>query len=99
MKTEKGAAAVFNNFFGNIVKNINISQYSGFDPIKENVKDATLKAILKYKNTLAFLRSKLNVIGVVFLVLERSVLSKLKQKLAYLNSLKHLNIQIYHLKL
>ena len=49
VETEKETADVFNNFFGNIVKNLNISQYSDFDPIIENVKDPTLKAILKYK--------------------------------------------------
>ena len=51
VKTEKETAEVFNNFFGNIVKNLNISQYSDFDPIIEHVKDPTLKAILKYKKT------------------------------------------------
>ena len=49
VKTEKETAEAFNNFFGNIVKNLNISQYSDFDPIIENVKDPTLKAILKYE--------------------------------------------------
>ena len=44
VKTEKETAEVFNNFFGNIVKNLNISQYSDFDPIIENVKDPTLKS-------------------------------------------------------
>ena len=48
-KTEKGTAEDFNNFFGNIVKNLNISQYFYFDPIIDNVKDPILKAILKYK--------------------------------------------------
>ena len=36
-------------FFFNIVKNFNISQYCDFDPTIENVKDPTLKAILKYE--------------------------------------------------
>ena len=49
VKTEKETADVFNNFLGNIIKNRNISQYSDFDPITENVKDLTLKAILKYE--------------------------------------------------
>ena len=40
-----------------------------------------IKPILKYKNTLAFWRSELNVIGMKLLVLRRSVLRKLKQKL------------------
>ena len=46
METEKRTAQVFNNFFGIIVKNLNISQYSDYDPIIESVKDPTLKAIL-----------------------------------------------------
>ena len=49
VKTGKGTAEVFNNFFGNIVKNLNISQYSDFDPIIENVK-----------KTLVFWQSELN---------------------------------------
>ena len=49
VKTEKETAEAFNNFFGTIVKNLNISQYSDFDPIIVKVKDLTLKAILKYK--------------------------------------------------
>ena len=32
-----------------MVKNLNISQYSDIDPIIENIKDPTLKAILKYE--------------------------------------------------
>ena len=71
----------FRVFFGNFVKNLNISQFSGFDPIIENVKDLTLKAILKYKNNLAFWQSELNVTGTVFLVLGNSVSRILKQKL------------------
>ena len=68
VKTEKETAEVFNNFFGNIVKNLNISQYSDFDPIIEKDKDPTLKAILEYKKHPSIL------------VLRRSVLRKLKQK-------------------
>ena len=33
VKTGKRRTEVFCNFFGNIVKNLNISQYSYFDPI------------------------------------------------------------------
>ena len=62
MNTEKGTADVFNNFFGNIVKNLNISQYSDFDPIIENVKDPTLKAILKCEKhpSILVIRTKCN---------------------------------------
>ena len=49
VKTEKGTAEVFNNFFGNIVKNLHIFKYFDFDPIIDNVKDPALKAIPKYK--------------------------------------------------
>ena len=61
-KTEKGTAEIFNNFFGNIVKNLNIFQYSDFDPIIENVKDPTLKAILKYEKhpSILAIRTKCN---------------------------------------
>ena len=49
VKIKKGTAEVFNNCFGKIVKNLNISQYSDFDSIIENVIGPTLEAILKYK--------------------------------------------------
>ena len=62
MKTEKETAEVFNNLFGNIVENLNISHYSNFDHIIENVKDPTLKAILKYEKHASILaiRAKWN---------------------------------------
>ena len=65
-KTEKGTAEGFNNFFGNIVKNLNISQYSHFDPIIENVKNPTLKAILKYQKhpSILAIRAKCNRNGI-----------------------------------
>ena len=66
VKTEKGTAEVFNNFFGNIVKNLNIPEYSDFDPIIENVKDPTLKAVLKYKKhrSILAIRTKCNRNGI-----------------------------------
>ena len=62
MKTEKETAEVFNNSFGNIVKNLNLSQYSDFDPIIETIKDPPLKAILKYQKHTSILaiRTKCN---------------------------------------
>ena len=49
---------VLNTFFGNnlekkilkLAKNLEINQYSNFDPVMNNVKDSTLRAILKYKD-------------------------------------------------
>ena len=62
MKTEKETAEVFNTFFGNVVKNLNISQYFDFEPIIEKVKYLTLKAILKYEKhpSILAIRSKCN---------------------------------------
>ena len=84
MKTEKETAEVFNKFFGNAVKNINISQYSDLYPIIEKVKDPTLKANLKYgkHRIILAIRTKCNRNG-AFLVLRRSILRKLKQKLGF----------------
>ena len=48
------------------MKNLNISQYSDFDPIIENVKDPTLKAILKHKKhpSILAIRTKCNRNGI-----------------------------------
>ena len=50
LKTETETAENLNSFFSNIVKNLNISRYSEFDPVTENIADPTLKAIFKYKD-------------------------------------------------
>ena len=50
LKTDLERAEVLNTFFGNIVKNLEINQYSNFDPVINHVKDPTLRAILKYKD-------------------------------------------------
>ena len=47
LKTNLETAEVLNTFFGNIVKYLEINQYSNFDPVINNVKDPTLRAILK----------------------------------------------------
>ena len=62
VKTEKETAEAFNRFFGNIVKNLNISQYPEFEPIIEKVKDPNLKAILKYEKhpSILAMRTKCN---------------------------------------
>ena len=66
VKTEKETAEVFNYFFGNIVKNLNISQYFDLDFVIENIKDPTLKAILKYKKhpSIVAIRNKCNRNGI-----------------------------------
>ena len=50
LKTDLETAEVLNTFFGNIVKDLEINQYSNFDPVINNVKDPTLRAIVKYKD-------------------------------------------------
>ena len=52
VKTDPETAAVLNNFFSNIVKNLDISRYSNDEPLVSINYNATLKAILKYKNHL-----------------------------------------------
>ena len=78
---EKFLITNFNNFFGNVVKNLNIFQYSDFDSIIEKVKDPTLKAILKYKKhpSIVAISSKCNRDGafgskeVIFKEIEREI--------------------------
>ena len=50
LKTVLETVEVLNTFLGNIVKNLEINLYSNFDPVTNNVKDLTLRAILKYKD-------------------------------------------------
>ena len=50
LKTESETAESLNSFFSNIVKNLNVSRYSEFDPLTENIADPTLKAIFKCKD-------------------------------------------------
>ena len=50
VKTDLETAEVLNNFFSNIVQNLDISRYSNGEPLVSNTNDATLRAILKYRN-------------------------------------------------
>ena len=50
LKTESETAETLNCFFSNIVKSLNISRYSEFHPVAENIADSTLKDIFKYKD-------------------------------------------------
>ena len=60
VKTDLETAEVLNNFFSNIVQNLDNSRYSNGEPLVSNTNDATLKAILKYRNHLKIIaiRSK-----------------------------------------
>ena len=49
IKADLKTAEVLNTFFENIVKDLEKNQYSNFDPVINNAKDPTLRAILRYK--------------------------------------------------
>ena len=49
LKTDMETAWVLNNFFSNVAQNLNISRFADSDPLIQNIKDTTLKAILKYR--------------------------------------------------
>ena len=50
LKSESETDEVFNNFFSNIVKNLEIPEYKNLNTNIENVKDPGFRATLKYKN-------------------------------------------------
>ena len=49
LKTDSEIAEALNDFFSNIVKDLNISRYSELDSVAENTTETTLRAIFKYK--------------------------------------------------
>ena len=49
LKTDLETPVLY-TFLRDIVKNLEINQYSNFDPVINHVKDPTLRAILKYKD-------------------------------------------------
>ena len=50
VQTELETADVLNWLFSDIVNNLEISKYSTYEFFIDNIKDQTLRAILKYKN-------------------------------------------------
>ena len=50
LETDSETVEILNTFFGNIVKNLEINQYSNFDPVINDVKDPNLRAIIKCKD-------------------------------------------------
>ena len=60
LKTGLERAEILNTFFENIVYNLEVSQYSNFDPVINHVKDPTLRALLKYKDHPSILAIKNN---------------------------------------
>ena len=50
IKNDLKTAEFLNNFFSNIVQNLNIARYTSEESFVDNISDPTLKAILKYRN-------------------------------------------------
>ena len=50
IKTDQANAKMLNNFFNNIIKNLEIPQYNQIDPICQNITDPVIKTIIKYRN-------------------------------------------------
>ena len=50
VKTELEKAEVLNEFFSNIVNNLEISKYSEYESFIDNIEDQTLRAIIAIQN-------------------------------------------------
>ena len=74
-------AAVLNTFFGNIIKNPEINQYSNFDPVINNVKDPTLTVILKYKDHPSILAIQNNYKNQIKLAFEEIDLASIEKEI------------------
>lgn len=46
-----GTANVINNFFSNLVTNINVPEYHVYEWISGNISNPILRAIVKYRNS------------------------------------------------
>ena len=60
---DKEIAKFLNDFFSNIIKTLNIRKKDRTDSIIENVRDFTLKAILKYRKHPSILAMKRRIKG------------------------------------
>ena len=50
IKIDQTNPKIMNNFFSDIIKNLEILQYNQVRPICQNIKDPVIKAIIKYRN-------------------------------------------------
>ena len=50
MNNDNETANIMNSFFCNIIINLNVPEYHDCEDISGNTSDATLKAIVKYRN-------------------------------------------------
>ena len=47
---EYNTVKVLNTFFSNIVSNLDISEYSNYEPLANNISGTVLKCVVKYRN-------------------------------------------------
>ena len=50
IENDQENAKIMNNFFSDIIKNLEIPQYNQERPICQSMKDPVIKAIIKYRN-------------------------------------------------
>ena len=48
-KRDLETVEILNDFFSNIVQNLDITRYSNNKPFLDNIKESTMKAIVNYK--------------------------------------------------
>ena len=84
LKTDLETAKVLNTFFGNIVKNLEINQCLNFDAVINNVKDPTLRAILKYKGHPSILAIQNNCKNRIKFVFEEMDLGSIEKEIVNL---------------
>ena len=49
IRSDKETAKVLNQFFSNVITNLNIPQFNQIDRSSENISDPVIKAIVKYR--------------------------------------------------
>ena len=60
IRSDKETAKVLNQFFSNVVTNLNIPQFNQIDRTSENISDPVIKAIVKYRAHLSVTAIKEN---------------------------------------
>ena len=99
LKTDLETAEILNTFFRNILKNLEINQYSNFDPVMNIVKDPTLSAILKYKDHPSILATQSNCNSRIKFAFQEMNLASIDKEIHNLKISKDLSVRISRPKL
>ena len=81
LKTDLEAADILNTFFENIIKKLEINQYSNFDPVINNVKDQTFRAVLKHKDHSSILAIQTNCMNQIKFAFEELDLASIEKEI------------------